>query len=1014
MDSNPFLSSPVLTLDHATGLLIIREAFGLDHERQVVTVECPDSLPPATTLFSFRDQATGVAFPAQRSQQNPRVAFVQLALSAGEEFRLAPDDTALEAQSQGVTLTTSTHPCAVVSNGKWSVELFLGAWKSDETTPFDFKAPTPIRRLRIKDGPWRGAMFFDTRQPVRRVTGTVLESGPLRTVTQFEARFGPSETYLARLIFDAVSDHVVIEETFAGGSGDQLVWDFSGGDLPGQIHLLDSSAGFTTQSLHYFFDRRLARLACWNQYSQLHDYSDGYALGFPKHDDVVGFVALQGGDWQGNAHNFLEAWTRRWFPGDPASRRLVPPEAKADAAPSPERIATRPANFCESHFSIEGWLHQGRRRFALVLTSKDALRPIDWNASPPLGPFETHPDRARYRQQQSLLRRIHIRRGMFPLAGQLALAPSWPEEKAPAPLSQTAPPWENPDHTYATSDQPRPTSIPERIDQMLQFLAARVYGFWEGSGPSYTNAVVSRRLAHDLLDWEWLEAHGRFTPAQSRQSRAWFLFLIELFSSDHYYPGKASMNLGDAGQCLEPTIAGMANQNFFTDIFNVPGLAAQVFPDHPRAAWWRDHFGQMWQRQLDYHVYPESGVWEESHTYCHHVLATILPTLERRLADGVEDGFAHPSFQRLAGALLKTLTPPDTFFAQKRHVVPLGDHGVDLNDLYRPLYRRLAHRLARVNPELSAQLAWAYREMGGNETLAVEPQPILWENEYVQGLGYFFRSKDTRGESLLVLRSGSAWGHHHNDEGSLHYYHAGRSWVVDSAFSYPQGDGVRKFRADGHSRWSPRDFAPLNYLWQFNRGWITHHGAEIRPCAVAFTPVYMAESPAQLYIPLRQPILHWRAVVQLTPSAFLVLDRSEVDLPHVVRLHVPASAPVALEDATPSSPAGTDGLHLRLRSLWGLHPAQWAAPDHPTRAPADFTTREIQFTGKGESVTAFLLSIEAGDTTSFSIIPQEANLLALSHSGFALAVDFRNPEVIRLIESKTGRGQNIPLSTPRV
>ena len=985
--------------DDTIGQSVIRESFGLDHERQILAVEYSADLPRDARLFSLRDLKMGAEFPAQRSLENPRLAFVQLELRAGKEFQLVAQEH--PAPVIGEVGLSANGGANVVSNGKWAVELFLGEWRAEDNALPSFQSPTPIRRVRIKDGPWRGSSFFDTRLPVRQVSSTVLESGPLRVVTRFEAHIGPAHSYSARLTFNAGTDFITVEEAFSCDAGDQLVWDFSGADLPEQIHLLDSTAGFNTQALHYFFDRRLARLAGWNQYSQLHDFSDGYALTFSHSDDVIGAVALRGGDWDGNALNFLEAWTRRWFPGDPASRRLVPPEAKADAAPSPERIAARPANGCEPHFSWEGWLHQGRRSFALVLTSRETLRSPEWNSAPPLGHFEGTPDRARYRQQQSLLRRIHTQRGMFSLADQLLVCAAWPKEKAPVRAIAAGPPWEHADKPM--SSQKEPASIPERVEQMREFLAARVFGFWEGSGAAYTNAVVSRRLAHDLLDFEWLAAHGHVTAGDAEQIRARFAFLCALFSSDHYYPGPASMNLGDPSRRLEPTMAGMANQNFYTDVFNMPGVAAQVFHAHPNAVEWRERFTAMWRRQLEYHVYPESGVWEESHTYFHHVLQTVLPTLLRRRDDGVEDAFADPAFQRLAGSALKMLTPRDDCYGGKRHVIALGDHAVELKDLYRPLYRTLAHAMAKSNPELAAQLAWAYVEMGGSEPLTVEPKPTPWQNEYVQGLGYFFRSRDERGESLMVLRSGTSWGHHHNDEGSLQYFYAGRAWLIDSAFSYPQKTGIRKFRADGHSRWTTRDIDPLNYLWQFNRGWIARHESDTRfPYAVAFTPIYMAETSAQQYVPLRNPILHWRGVVQLAPWAFLVVDRSNLAVPHVMRFHVPLDAPLALEDAAPPA----RGSYLRVQSLLGLHPARIVTTDQPTQAGEQFTTREIAFAGKDELLTATLVAVEPAGADSTLSIRRAQDSASVHHADFVAEL---GGDSARLLDPRTGQRSTIAL-----
>lgn len=1001
---------PALSFSSAGGPLRIREDFGLAHARQIVEIACPEHLPENVSFFSLRDVQTGAEFPAQRSCENPAVAFLQIELEPFSVLELVlnaqPASTGL---SVPVELATKGENLAVVSNGKWEVEIHQGKWRHEIGSGPSYAAPTPVRRLRAGEGPWRGNSFFETRQAIRQINGTVLESGPLRIVTQFQATIGESGFYTARLTFDADADHVRIDETFLSDSGDQIVWDFSGCDLPRQIHLLDSSAGFTTVQLQYFFDRRLARLACWNQYSQLHDFSDGYALTFAQSEDVIGYVVLEGGKWTGNSHNFLEAWSRRWLPNDPGSRRLVPAEAKADGAPSPERIAARPVNACETHFSVEGWLHRGNRSFALVLTTSGRLRSSDWNASPTLGHFELKPDRLRYRQQQSLLRRIHTQQGLFPLSEQLSLCRDWPLEKCSGESPSGIPPWENPDHFHGATDLS--LSLSGRGEKILEFLAARVFGFWEGSGSAYTNAVVSRPLAPCLLDWEWLGAHGHLNPEQLRQGRAWFAFLIQLFSSDNFYPGAASMNSAGPGKSQEPAMAWMSNQNFFTDTFNLPGLAAQVFHSHPRAAAWRDYFGQMWRRQLEYHVYPESGVWEESHTYFHHVLHTVLPTLERRRDDGVEDGFSDPAFQRLVGSLLKLLTPKDSYYGGKRHVVALGDHGVDRKDLYRPLYRRLAGWIAPFDGKLASHLAWAYREMGGGKALSISPEAPPWQNEYVQGMGYFFRAGDATGESLLVLRSGNAWAHHHNDEGSLQFFAAGRAWIVDSAFSYPQKEGIRKVRADGHSRWSPRDFFPLNYLWQFNRGWITHHDQQGPfPCAVAFTPVYMAETSVQQYIPLRQPVLHWRGVIQLSPRAFLILDRSNVDLPQVLRFHLPLSASFTTEDSPPAS--AENSFRLSLRPLFGLRPAQEMGLDHPTQDGGEFSTRELLYHVDGGSVTALLIQVETGANATVVKENPGQNSVEIRHPDFHVSLLTNNPEIVSLTDLKTGRQAAIPLGNP--
>ena len=333
---------------------------------------------------------------------------------------------------------------------------------------------------------------------------------------------------------------------------------------------------------------------------------------------------------------------------------------------------------------------------------------------------------------------------------------------------------------------------------------------------------------------------------------------------------------------------------------------------------------------------------------------------------------------------------------------------MDLKDLYRPLYRRLAGNISAFNPALASQLAGAYLEMGGEQSLTVKPEPAPWRNEYAQGLGYFFRGTDSRGESLMVLRCGNSWGHHHNDDGSLHFFCAGRSWVVDSAFSYPQENGVRKFRADGHSRWTLRDIYPLNHLWQFNRGWITHHESDCAfPHAVAFTPVYMAETNVQLYAPLRQPMLHWRCVVQLSPSAYLILDRSDIDMPQLIRFHVPLDAPFVLEDAP--SPFIASGHYLRIRSLAGLCRRSCRAWTVPVQAPGTFTTREIQYAMNPQPVAALLVMVENAGSPSMLAVTHAGERIAIRHPEFAAELNISAPEAIELLDLKTQSRVVIPM-----
>ena len=932
---------------HALRTFSFRECCGLSHERQIIRVSWPGSLAGE----GLRDSISGKFMRHQRSLLEPESVFVELELDPFQQIELVAADAEDGAgDAFDVSIRDLGNRAGLISNGLFSLEVPLGRhiW----TSPPGFDAPGPIARMRVGDGPWRGHCFFDTRAAMTATRGDILENGLLRVLYRFHAEFAGGGFYTAHVTVDRGQCFAVIEEEFQTGSGDQLVWDFSGEDLPGEFYLLDSSAAYQTQPLHYHFDRRLTRLAGWTQQSQHFGFSDGYAIGFPgERREIAGFVALEGGSWRGGKLNHLEAWTRRWFPHDPSSRRDVPSEAKADAQPSPERIPGRGQGSCEPHFNLEGWIGQGRRQWALVLTTVDHIAPADPNGEP-LAHFEDRPDRERYRRQQSLLRRIHTQRGMLPLQEMLEMPFAWEEE--PATGSDFTYPHAVLSHHFKTE-----AAATDAGRELLEYLSARVYGFWEGSASAYTNPVVSRRLVPEMFRYEWLVGLGLFREEERELARALFSFLMYLFASENYYAGEASMLPLDSPDSLDPTLTGMANQNFYTDVINVFGAGAQIFWKHPRAGHWRKQFSERWRRQLEYHMFPTSGVWEESHTYYHHVLHTVLPTFLRRRADGVDDEFAHPLFQKLVSAELRQLTPRDAFFGDARHVVPFGDHGVEV-ERYRYLWREFAEAVALSNRELAGNLAWLYGEMRGAEPVAVSGQRPAWRNEYVQGLGVMFRGIDAGGrESLLALRSGQAWGHHHNDDGSLQFYAKGRALIVDAGFG-GRSFGRKKIEALGHSRWTLKDLEPVNFLWRFNRGWITALDLE-GPLAFAtcHSPVFLVRGGGEPAVPLARPVMHSRSIVQISPTTYLVVDTADTDRDQAVIFHLPG------EEAARRAEAG---LVVENSGLW-MRPVPEIAPpqltvDYP-RDPEEqrFVTTAVEFQTGRAPFSAFLVAaLDEGET----------------------------------------------------
>ena len=915
----------------------IEEPCGFRHDPQVLEIPIP---PEASAIFVLKDLVGGVRYPVQRSKCDPVKGYLYLGIEPFQKLKLVPDSKADApgALAPAVSIQPSLGNALVISNGTVTLEVLAGSVEVPDE-PGDWLVSGPVKRFKREGGPWRGRTFFDVRGHVLSWCGEIEEAGPLRIVYRFRARLSDSGWYSCSVTLDAGQVFARVCEEFQAGSGDQLVWDFSGPDLPIQIDLLNSEAGHTSRPLHYLFDQRLARLWAWTQYQQLFDLSDGFGLRFTKSDDVVGFVALEGGKWRGNRLNHLEAWTRRWANGKHATRRDVPSGAKADSFPSPERIPARGRSRCEPHLNLEGWLGSGERRFALVLAREGELFPGRKPGDDPgaeLQHFEDRPDRERYRMQQGLLRKIQIQHGLMPLADMARMVFSWGlEEPAKGSFCYPNPILEEHRIPGETED--------ERTRRMHDYLQARVYGVWEGSGASYSNCVVGRRIAPEMYHFAWLVETDRIAPDQVRLVRAWFAFLTHLYDSDNYYPGISTMTGVESDESVEPTLEGMANQNFYTDVFNVPGTAAQVFRNHPEAERWRLKFGEMWSRQLDYHVYPESGLWEESHTYYQHVLHTVLPTHLRRKADGVDDGFADPRFRKVIGSALAQVTPRDAWFGDRRHLAAIGDHAVGLG-AYASLYGHYAEAVHPHDPALAGNLAWLCREMGGTQENLVTPIAPEWRSAYVQGLGFMLRSADSSGqETLLALRCGSAWAHHHNDDGSIQFFARGRSLIVDSVFSESPAEHDKKYGTAGHSRWSLKEFEPVNYLWRFNRGWICAHDAASRfPYAVSYNPIFMFATAPQRADPMRIPVVQHRIVVQLAPTAFLLLDISDTALAQTSRFHVPGDQAVVTETGIRVDYAEDCRLTIIPALPEGLRPAL-SREEPASEKAATFVTTEICF-----------------------------------------------------------------------
>ncbi len=861
-------ANPMLVVQYNPYKLSITEHVGLQHEPQVIEVDIPSG---SAEIIKMKDQNSGLWYFVQRSDSNPQKGFLLLDLKPHQKIILSsPEPSSSEELTFSPVRIKQKNKSLIIGNEKYALYLPYSGGDEIEIQKGQQFPEGPVHKIRVKDGAWRGRTFFDLRSYPDFWESELIEKGPIHTKWHYRLKSADNGLYEMYIVVDAVQEFAQIEENSQFTLGDQLVWDFSGDDLPNEMAFIESGPSLRFRQLDYHIDEQLGRLACWNQFSQLHDFFNGFGFQVQASNDFIGFVMLEGGEWQGNRHNHLEAWSRRWIEQRETSRKL-PREWKSDGFPGPEvHPPLRGHSRSSEHLNIEGWIGSAKRKYALVLCEKGELYPPEQEIS----------DYDINREPLSLLKRIYIQSGILSLEAMKNMTFEWENEN------------------FNRYDDARTgLAIDSRMTDNKEEVWGRVRNlvgnFWTQMGPAGANPVSSRSVAWHMYAFEKLIRENQITEEEAKKYRANVSLLMYLFHSDNYYPGLASMLPYQDIDSWEPTMKGMANQNFYTDVLNLYGTGGLLFYKHPEAELFINKANDMWDRQLQYHVYPESGVWEESHTYYHHVLHTILPYLIRSKNEGKSNFFENSDFQNMVQASTKQITPRDKmYFNQERYLAPLGDHMVN-NGTYRSLYRIMAQEFFAHDEALAHKLAWMYREMGGKEELSMTSERVDWEDEWVQGLGYFFRSTDQHGEdNLLVLRAGSAWGHHHLDDGSIQFYACGQPLITDAGFGFNLQD-MNKVSSEAHSRWTFKDYEPLDYLWRFTRGWIEDYQKDSRfSYARAYCPEYMAKlflprtaSPREILLP--EPAVFYRTVIRLAENMYLIIDQNKSRVDQETNFHIP-------------------------------------------------------------------------------------------------------------------------------
>lgn len=237
--------------------------------------------------------------------------------------------------------------------------------------------------------------------------------------------------------------------------------------------------------------------------------------------------------------------------------------------------------------------------------------------------------------------------------------------------------------------------------------------------------------------------------------------------------------------------------NFNSDVFACAGLMGLFLEGHPCSGVWIQGCLARIEREFAQHLRADGCGDENIGCYYYSTWTQIyFPLLWALRRRGQRDYSADPRIHAAARYMIETLTPPDPRRGGLRMIPPIGDHPGAAGRLQ--IMDWLATFVQDTAPELAQNLKWAWQECGspvGNfhdhfgeaanpftrhnvfHNPEIAPRkPTLGTRDFTPS-GAVLR---TEGESYVFLKSGRIRYHHHDDEGSFHYYGRGVPLALDA------------------------------------------------------------------------------------------------------------------------------------------------------------------------------------------------------------------------------------------
>lgn len=774
--------TPFLCGFSAERTLTLRDDTGRGFAPDLVTYAVDGANAKRLRVFDSADRP--VASQVSEAEQGEALlAFVtDLAPGATTTFTVRDDGgdvpaTAVDIRTEGDAL--------VLANGLLAVKVPVAQTRTYAEPIAASSLPAPILGFRTGDSGWLGAGAIKTERQVKAWRVAVVEQGPVFVDVRYELEWAEGGYYRAHIrVIDRVPLVKVREEFDLGKLDGSDFWelDLAAGWQPEQLEIASTAGngavdqgsimplerlGLTPDPINSQFS--LTPGNAWGVRSHLGlmrtadlpalEPGAQMAEGRPA-PWLVGFAPLHKGDWR----RLITVEIRRRDKDDlrlglPMTLRRADWPRDCASETSPFAFKTHDPNLSATY---------GRRVWGLVLGAPDLRPKVEARMAPAKAIMAARllygvVGLDRYKDfildweegETVAYPRVFIPQDKLELYRQ-----TYTQSPLAADLAQ----W-----YCLTGDAAKAQARLETLKNRLGHFA--YYMLCTPTSGHHHQIEWVVQLADDVLSW----------PELPDEDRRWIRRRLALLAYLHMEPDHSGQGSGDhAG----PANMGLARQMYFP-------LYVAMLPDHPMYDAWKQYANDTVLYHLGVNQAPGGGWSEYGAAYHFHGYKALHRGMAGLIAMQVEDLDAILAYNRANWEyVLNTLSAPDPQWFCR--VVPgLANSATGFWD---ELIEAVA-TVAEVDPQLAAEIKWAWQENGGGgagkhelceglERPWIAPRAPVLRSTVLPGIGMHFRAHQGPRETWMWLRSGYFWGHWTEDQGHMIMQSKGAVMLPMQPFQY--------------------------------------------------------------------------------------------------------------------------------------------------------------------------------------------------------------------------------------